>query len=97
MRLDARVNVKNFPFVVWHAELCQNIAKRTVWVDDQTHEYGIWPSDLVISLLSEPVTVLAKKIVIDVEQRFVIINPLEDGIVDAVQAEATKKIAELLA
>jgi hypothetical protein len=66
------------PFFVWDAERCCT-PRMIAWVDDETNEYKQWIEPLVV-VGSEAVHVIVKcrKIVINLDRRTIIINPVDD-------------------
>jgi hypothetical protein len=90
MRLDARKG--DHFWRVWHVEECC-VVKLCVWVDDETHRYGVRHSPITIidrrELLIDEFQ--ARKIVIYGSRRLVLINPADDDIeatVDTVEEVA---------
>lgn len=77
-----RVSSKTFPgvvWLVWHVPRCCEV-RRCLWVDDVTHEYAV---------IDEPVRPdgaggvvqrvhRARRVLIDVQARVVLIDPLDD-------------------
>lgn len=78
MRLDARKGIPG-PMVVWDAEACRQV-RGVVWVDDVTAEYGCHYDPMVV--VGDTVmiqTLQARKIVIRIDLRLVVLNPIEDS------------------
>ena len=77
MRLDANTSQGRMKWCVWHAEWCRRL-HLVVWVDDVTMQWAQVPQPFLVKNGDVPYKVhQAKKIIIDVSNLLVTINPIE--------------------
>lgn len=85
-----RVSSKTFPgvvWLVWHVPRCCEV-RRCLWVDDRTHEYAVIDEPVrpdgaggVVQRVHQ-----SRRVLIDVQARVVLIDPLDDEAPAAVPA-----------
>lgn len=97
MRLDARKG--DYPYNVYHAERCEML-KTVVWVDDETHQWGEHARNaaghiVIVANDALMVTHQEKKIVIYLDRRLIIINPVADDQPERITDEVVDKIIEI--
>lgn len=87
MRIDVRAMPwEDGRWFVWNVELCC-VLPFTVWVDDDTAQYGVRPHPR-----AAPLTRQARRIQILFETHTVLINPLDDAEMLESEIEEKKRV-----